>query len=299
MSATPATTAADPRVRSALVFGGSGQIGAPLLQRLRQGGWRVLAVSRDAQVDDTCVRWLRGDLSRVERLPVAVDAIFSCGPLDHFARWYANSTVTSPRVVAFGSTSLEVKSDSVDPRERSLAARLAEGERVVFAAARRRGAAATVLRPTLVYGAGRDQTLTRIATFARRWHGFVLPAGAIGLRQPVHVDDLAAAALQACDVEAAAGHAYDLPGGETIAYRDMVARVLRALPARPALIEVPAPVFETAVHAARGIGLARGVGDAVVGRLREDLVFDPAPAQRAFGYGPRGFAPTAGMFERG
>jgi nucleoside-diphosphate-sugar epimerase len=286
-------------MRSALVFGGTGQIGAPLLDRLRAGGWRVVAVSRDAQLDDACVRWLRGDLSRVEQLPVAVDAIFSCGPLDHFARWYANSTVTAPRVVAFGSTSLEVKSDSADPRERNLAWRLAEGERVVFAAALRRAANATVLRPTLVYGAGRDQTLTRIATFARRWHCFVLPAGASGLRQPVHVDDLAAAALQACDADAAAGHAYALPGGETLAYRDMVARVLRALPSRPALIEVPAPAFETAVRAARGIGLARGVGEAVVGRLREDLVFDLAPAQRAFGYAPRGFEPMAGMFERG
>ena len=90
--------------RTALVFGGSGQIGAPLLDRLRGDGWRVTAVSRDAQIDDACVRWLRGDLSRVERLPEAVDAIFSCGPLDHFARWYANSTLACPRVVAFGST---------------------------------------------------------------------------------------------------------------------------------------------------------------------------------------------------
>ena len=156
--------------RTALVFGGSGQVGAPLLDRLRGDGWRVTAVSRDAQIDDACVRWLRGDLSRVERLPEAVDAIFSCGPLDHFARWYANSTLACPRVVAFGSTSIDVKSDSTDPRERALAARLAEGERVLFAGARRRRAQATVLRPTLVYGAGRDRTLARIAAFARRWH---------------------------------------------------------------------------------------------------------------------------------
>jgi nucleoside-diphosphate-sugar epimerase len=33
-------------MRNALVFGGTGQIGAPLLDRLRAGGWRVVAVSR-------------------------------------------------------------------------------------------------------------------------------------------------------------------------------------------------------------------------------------------------------------
>jgi len=283
-------------VREALVFGASGQIGALLLDCLRESDWHVVAVSRDAQVDDANVRWLRGDLSRVEKLPGRVDAIFSCGPLDHFARWYAGSTIDCGRVVAFGSTSLSVKSASEDPRERSLAGRLAEGERVLFAGAARRGARATVLRPTLVYGAARDQTLTRIATFARRWHCCVLPAGATGLRQPVHVQDLARAALSACDAAGAAGNAYPLPGGETLPYREMVARVLRALPSKPPLIELPAPLFEGALRAARAIGRGQGVGDAMVSRLREDLVFDAGPARRDFGYAPRRFQPTADMF---
>jgi nucleoside-diphosphate-sugar epimerase len=283
--------------RTALVFGGSGQIGAPLLDRLRAEGWRVTAVSRDAQVDDACVRWLRGDLSRVERLPDAVDAVFSCGPLDHFARWYANSTLACPRVLAFGSTSIEVKSDSTDPRERALAARLAEGERVLFAGARRRRAHATVLRPTLVYGAGRDRTLTRIAAFARRWHACVLPRGAIGLRQPVHVADLADAALRACDAAATDGTAYAVPGGEALPYREMVARVLRALPSSPTFMEIPAPLFDGALHALQRLGLGDGVGEAALARLREDLVFDAAPARRDFGYEPRRFEPSAGMFE--
>jgi nucleoside-diphosphate-sugar epimerase len=284
-------------MRSALVFGGSGQIGKPLLDQLRSDGWAVTAVSRDAQIDDACVRWLRGDLSRVEKLPAAVDAIFSCGPLDHFARWYANSTVDAARVVAFGSTSVEVKSASTDPRERALAARLAEGERVLLAGAQRRGARATVLRPTLVYGAGRDRTLTRIATFARRWHACVLPRGATGLRQPVHVADLAAAALRACEAEAADAKAYALPGGETLRYREMVARVLRALPASPPLLEVPAPLFDAALRTLHRLGRGDGVGDAAVTRLREDLVFDVAPAQRDFGYTARRFEPRAEMFE--
>ena len=283
-------------MRNALVFGGSGQIGERLLQRLREDRWQVVAVSRDAQVDDASVRWLRGDLSRVERLPGTVDAIFSCGPLDHFARWYAASTVACPRVVAFGSTSLSVKSDSADARERALSMRLAEGERVLFAGAQRRGASATVLRPTLVYGAGRDQTLTRIASFARRWHCCVLPRGATGLRQPVHVDDLATAAAQACDADASAGRTYALPGGETLPYREMVARVLRVLQPQPRLVEVPTPLLMAAARAASVLGFG-APADAEVARLRSDLVFDATPARQAFGYAPRAFRPTEPMFD--
>ncbi|UXA51711.1 hypothetical protein M0D45_13320 [Xanthomonas prunicola] len=54
----------------------------------------------------------------------------------------------------------------------------------MFSAALARGASATVLLPTMVYGAGRDKTLTQIAGLAQRTGAFVLPANATGLRQP-------------------------------------------------------------------------------------------------------------------
>ena len=284
-------------MRHALVFGASGQIGAPLLERLHRAGWRVTAVSRTAQANRPGVEWRRGDFDTAGGLPHAVDAIFSCGPLDHFARWYARGGVDAERVVAFGSTSVDIKQGSPDPGEHAVAMRLREGEASVFATAAARGAQATLLRPTLVYGAGRDHTLTRIAMLARRWNRFVLPRNARGLRQPVHVDDLAGAALAACDAIAAQGQAYALPGGDTLAYRDMVARVLAALKPPARLHEVPAPAFVAALHAARALGYAGGFGDAAVARMRSDLVFDAAPAQRDFGYAPRPFRPTAAMFE--
>ena len=178
-------------MRRALVFGGSGQIGWPLLDRLHDAGWQVVAVSRTPRNDQPGLHWIEGDLEDASGLPREVDAIFSCGPLDHFARWYARAGIETARVLAFGSTSIEVKRGSADPAERALAQRLREGERGVFETAAARGANATLLRPTLVYGSGRDQTLTRIATLAREWGRFVLPRNACGLRQPVHVGDLA------------------------------------------------------------------------------------------------------------
>lgn len=284
-------------MRTALVFGASGQIGAPLLRRLGDAGWRVLAVSRSPRTDGEGLHWLRGDCAGVDGLPARVDAILSCGPLDHFARWYAASPVECARVVAFGSTSVAVKHDSGDAHERDLAMRLRAAEDLLFANARTRGTAATVLRPTLVYGSARDRTLSRIAALARRFGAFVLPRGACGMRQPVHVDDLADAAFAAIDSRAAHGHAYDLPGGEALPYREMVARVLSALQPPARLIEVPSPLFATMLSVARATGRLRGFGDAALARMREDLVFDGAPARGDFGYAPRMFAPTAGMFE--
>lgn len=284
-------------MKTALVFGASGQIGLPLLDRLGDAGWRVHAVSRQARSDTPGRHWLQGDFAHVPVLPRDVDAIFSCGPLDLFARWYATANVVSPRVVAFGSTSATSKHASEDEHERDIARRLLGAEASVFEASEQRGAGATMLRPTLVYGAGRDATLTRIAAMARRWGRFVLPRRADGLRQPVHVQDLADAAFAANASPVAQGRSYDLPGGETLAYRDMVRRVLACLDPPLPLLELPMPLFRAAVAAAQARGVARELTPAAVARMREDLAFDAAPARRDFGYAPRAFRPETRMFD--
>lgn len=280
-------------MRTALVFGASGQIGEALLARLSNAGWQVLAVSRTPQASASNVRWLQGEFAGIDGLPGSVDVIFSTGPLDGFAHWYARGQVAASRVVAFGSTSLETKQASGDAYERDIVARLHAAERTVFDTATATGAAATLLRPTLVYGAGRDQTLARIAAMARRMHCFVLPSGAVGKRQPVHVDDLAAAALAVVDASATYGQAYALPGGETLAYRDMMARTLAALSPPARLWELPMPLFRTLLGIARRVGAMRGLTDDAVARMREDLVFDATQAVRDFGYAPRAFVVDA------
>ncbi|MEN1956945.1 NAD-dependent epimerase/dehydratase family protein [Luteimonas changyuni] len=281
----------------ALLFGGSGQVGAAVLARLLHAGWEVDALSRNERAPAPELRWLRGGFDAMPSLAADYDAVLSCGPLDRFAQWYTSAKLASPRVVAFGSTSLAVKRASVDAAERDLAARLAAAEDALFAATLARGGDAIVLRPTLVYGAGRDQTLSRIATMARRRGLFVLPRGATGLRQPVHVDDLAATAMAALDQSGVGGRGYDLPGGETLAYREMVARVLAALRPPARLLELPAPLFATLAAALRASGRLQGFGAQAQARLREDLVFDIAPATAALGHAPRPFRPDATMFD--
>jgi uncharacterized protein YbjT (DUF2867 family) len=287
-----ATTQPDAALRRALVFGASGQIGERVLQRLAVQGWEVVAVSRQARAPRSGVSWHLGDLSTPPPLgPFA--AIFSCGPLDHFARWYADTDIQAARIVAFGSTSLQVKQASGDAYERDLAWRLAEAEQCLFATAQARGAAATVLRPTLVYGAGRDLTLSRIAAMAQRSGHFVLPAGATGRRQPVHVEDLADAALAVLAQPATHAHSYALGGGEVLSYQDMVQRLLEALPRPARLWRVPRWLFAAALHGAHALGRLRGMNTAALQRMREDLVFDLEPARRDFGYAPRAFSPRA------
>ncbi|MGH8062599.1 MAG: nucleoside-diphosphate sugar epimerase, partial [Pseudoxanthomonas sp.] len=229
-------------------------------------------------------------------LPAQVDAIFSLGPLDHFSHWYERIAVAASRVIAFGSTSIETKQDSGDAHERDVVDRLHAAESRIFSISNERQTGATVLRPTLVYGGARDRTLTQIAQLARRAGFFILPRDANGLRQPVHVQDLADAALAAVDAEATRGRSYALPGGETLAYAQMVERTLASLKPPARLVRVPAPLFRAVLSGAKLFGRMQGLNDAAVARMGEDLVFDAEAARRDFGYAPREFQPTQEMF---
>lgn len=286
-----------PPPTSALVLGARGQIGRALLPRLSGAGWNLHLAGREPLSSGENSNWHRLDLFADEdRLP-ATDVVFSLGPLDAFAAWFARSARRPDVLVAFGSTSVHSKQDSPDRAERALAARLREAESTLRQACERRGTRVVLLRPTLVYGAGLDRNLTRIATLAARRGFFLLPRGAVGLRQPVHVDDLAAAAWQCATASVALATAYDLPGGETLAYREMVARVLASLDPPPKLIEMPSSPLRAALWCAHRVGLMGDAGAGVWARLTTDLVFDAQPARRDFGYAPRKFEPRAAMFD--
>lgn len=285
------------RMKRALVFGASGQIGDALLPRLRAAGIEVVAVSRQGHTDAERLHWLRGDLDANAPVPPArLEVIFSLGPLDAFSGWVERMRITVPRIVAFGSTSVLTKMDSADAAERDLARRLREAEAALFAHGEHHAIAVTVLRPTLIYGVGRDRTLSRVAAFARRWRCFALPRNATGLRQPVHVEDLAEAALAVLDARATFGRAYALPGGETLPCAEMLHRVLAALDPPARLVVLPTTLFRAAYASARMLGITEG--DGPLQRLDRDLVFDAAPAAHDFDYAPRPFRPRARMFER-
>lgn len=275
---------------SVLVVGLTGQVGEALQPRLVSRFGTVDAVSRSLRDPAAGVHWLHGSL---EAMPPGTaaghDLLISLGPLDAFADWYVGAMPSARRVIALGSTGRTDKSDSPDAAERAVAARLEVAEGNLFAAGLRNGSAVTVLRPTLLYGNGRDQTLTPLLALARRWHVVPVPASATGLRQPVHVDDVASAILDCIDAPAAAGCAFDLPGGEALRFDAMVRRTLqRHAPAARVLV---VPTFVVAMAARAASWLGRPSLSGRIARLSRNQAADGSPAQFAFGYRPGPFRP--------
>lgn len=193
------------------------------------------------------------------------------------------------RMVVLSSTSLLAKKDSPDQSEQALAQGLHAGEQALRIWAEAREVEWVILRPTLIYGYGQDKNVTEILCFIRRWGFFPLLGRADGLRQPVHVEDVAIACVSALTVPAAGNRIYTLSGGETLSYREMVCRVFAAIGKCPHLVTVPRRIFRLAVMALRLLPRYRNWTTEMAERMNRDLVFDHSDAVRDLGFSPRPF----------
>lgn len=279
-----------------LAFGISGQVGGAVADGLSPVDGRLLAVSREPRQDGERIAWLKGSLEALPPVGESLDGVLSLGPLDAFATWFESSPLAPARIVALGSTSVHAKRDSADPAERALAQALRDAERRLAAAAKAKGSALAVLRPTLIYGHGRDQNLSRLVALARRWRLLPLPLRAGGLRQPVHVDDVATAVLGAMRARSPVTGFFDLPGGETIAFDAMVARAIEAGAPGARVVRLPGPLFRAGVGLWRGLGRLDAAGEGVLARLDQNQAYDAEPARIALSHYPRGFQPSADTF---
>ncbi len=285
------TARKSPDAPAILVTGASSQIGQCVVRRLCAARIPVVALGRrrPGSAMDAHPHFFEGDLEAPDIVfPESLSSVVHIAGIwllpDHLDALYARGV---RRIVCFSSTSIFVKQESSNAGERDLVARMKAAEAKLATRCEALGIVWTVLRPTLVYGLGIDRNVSHAAGFIRRFGVYPLAAAATGFRQPVHADDLAAAALAALETPAAAGRSYELGGGEVLAYKEMIGRIFDALGRRRRFLAVPGLEF---LAAAVGTVLRRPeVTGEMVRRMRQDLVCDNGPAARDLSFRPRKF----------
>jgi uncharacterized protein YbjT (DUF2867 family) len=275
-----------------LVSGATSQIGRYLLPRLVQAGMDVQAASRRPQAEQPGVQWLGGDLYDAldQSGPHAWQAIASSSPMELWAEWLSRQTVApAPRIIVTSSMSVLTKQESAQADEQDVVAMLQRGERGLIAQAERLGMEWTILRPTLIYGAGIDRSISPIVARGRRLRVFPIPM-THGMRQPVHADDIAQAMVQAIRTGAAAGRVLEIGGGERLPYHEMFRRM------RASLVEstLPVPLPDLSLRMLAAV-LPRARGP--VSRLQQDLIADNSELTALLGVRPRPFRPDAGTWQ--
>ncbi len=277
------------------VLGATSFVGVSLLQRLANQGQSVVAFSRregeSTKYDSAShIQWQKLSLPHPGLAENNIHGWICLAPIailpDYFSLLEAYG---AKRVVVLSSTSRFTKNNSSDSNEQRLAVHLAEAEARVEAWAESRGIEWIILRPTLIYGLGRDRNISEIARIIRRFGLFPLFNQALGLRQPVHTQDVANACWLALQASASVNRAYNISGAEIITYREMVSRIFIALDKRIRLLSIPFWLFNVVVNILRCLPRYRKWSCAMVERMNYDMVFDYSDAERDFGFKPRSF----------
>jgi nucleoside-diphosphate-sugar epimerase len=146
----------------------------------------------------------------------------------------------------------------------------------------------TILRPTMIYGNARDHNLHKLILALSRSRLFPLFGDGSATFQPVHVEDVANAAMTVLEVPACRWCAYDLSGATVATYKEILREIGSLLGRKPLLLPVPLP-FALAVarigEALRPGGI--GVSTEQVRRLQENKAYSHASATKDFGFAPR------------
>jgi nucleoside-diphosphate-sugar epimerase len=216
----------------------------------------------------------------------SADPVICVAPIVKLASALKSASRFNPaRIVATSSASALTKRDSKWPLDRALSAHLHEAESAIVD---RFGSHASILRPTMIYGSGRDRNVARLAGLIRRWRVVPLLGHRAGLRAPIHIDDLANVAVFVASTNQCSGRIVHVPGGEVLDYREMVHRIAQVCDASVWTPQVPVP-------AALVLGLAKflpvGLAKlaAAAQRMEEDLVVPDDVVE--LGITRRGFRP--------
>jgi uncharacterized protein YbjT (DUF2867 family) len=234
------------------IFGGSGFVGRYIARRMAKEGWRVrVAVRRPnealfvrpygvpGQVEPLLCN-IRDDAS-VREMIRGADAVVNCvGILNRsgknsFGAVQAEGAGRIARIAATEGVSalVHVSAIGADVASDSDYARTkGEGEAAVLAAY----PCAVILRPSIIFGT-EDGFFNRFAAMTR--FGPVLPVvGAATRFQPVHVDDVARAAVKGVLGQAEPG-IYELGGPEVDTFRGLMGRMLTIIKRRRLVVNVP------------------------------------------------------------
>jgi len=290
------------------IFGGSGFVGRYIARRMAKKGWRVRVAVRNVneamfvrpygavgQVEPVFCN-IRDDDS-VAAVTNGADAVVNCvGVLDEtgkntFAAVQAEGAARIARIAAAHGvgrmihiSAIGANSDAASVYSRTKAA----GEAGVL----EHMPNAVILRPSIIFGS-EDQFFNRFAGMSRL--GPILPViGADTKFQPVYVDDVAAAAVQAVVGKASAG-VYELGGPDVHSFRELMQLMLGIIRRRRLIVNTP---FWMARIMASAFGIGRMLSFGLVkGPVTKDqvanLAIDNVVSDDAQGFDALGIHPTA------
>jgi len=260
--------------RRVIVIGSSSPLGERIAALALAAGAAVVSTSRSVQEDKIDHKNLSSICLNLTD-PLAIDSLelrsgdllINAAPLRVLAKALTGRILpTGVAVPVISSATATTKALSIFPKDSERAREVFEAEQIIRQSAQNN---VRILRPTMIYGSGRDRNIVRLAKILGRVRILPLVGGGRGLRAPVHVDDLAQVALRVSE-SAPLSAPMHVPCGEQLSYHEMVSRTARTAKFRYLAIPVPLLPFQIGGRLFTRVGRV-GWLFAVCARMTEDL----------------------------
>ena len=279
-----------PKPKNVIIMGATSLIGPYVCSRLADEGFIVECFSRKPKIikcsSKLTFRWREFDIKNPGDwyAPAGV-IIISLLPLQILFQLLPRLK-KADQIIALSTTSVFTKIQSKDRKERNLINCMINCEREIIKFSTNFKINWTIMRPTLVYGAGQDNNISAISYFIKKFGLFIVARPASGLRQPVHADDIAQAIVAAINNKDASNTSFNLGGGETLTYLNMVKRIFESTGRRPIIICLPSGLLSFAL-CCFNLVFQSSYSPALFYRMNQDFVFDFTPAKSILRYNPR------------
>jgi NADH dehydrogenase len=283
-----------------LVTGATGFVGSHVVARLRQEGLAVRAVVRSpakaGKLKDLGVDIAPGDIADAPSLEAAAKG---CERVIHLVgiiqegRGFTFRSVHvegTQNVLAaakkagvrhfFHQSALGTRENAVSEYHRTKW----EAEQLVKAG----GIPFTILRPSLIYGAG-DAFTVRLSEMVRL--SPVLPVIGSGRSkvQPIHIDDVVTCIVKAVQGDAFLNRTYEIGGPEQLTYEEVTKAIADALGVKRPTVHMPMFFMRTMARVAETVLPKPPVTTDQLIMLQEDNVCDLKDIRESFGIEPVSF----------
>jgi nucleoside-diphosphate-sugar epimerase len=147
----------------------------------------------------------------------------------------------------------------------------------------------TILRPTMIFGTSRDQNMSRLISFLRRFPLAPIPGSGNQLHQPVYVEDVARAVLQAASSPQSVNKEYNIAGRSPLTFNAMINTISGLLGRRNVKVHIPYWLCYAFFFVCESLSLLPSIRLEQVKRLNQDKTFCYESARNDFGFAPLDF----------
>ncbi|MFN7038531.1 MAG: glycosyltransferase [Alphaproteobacteria bacterium] len=273
-----------------LVAGAINQIGLVLIKKLLELRYKITVLYKNSTINLPLknVEWIQTDFTKEIYLSnIEAKTLIYTAPLWMLPNLLLQlKEIKIERLICFSSTSIYTKLNSPNLKEKNIVKQLVDAENNVIAICKERNIAYTIFRPTMIYGLGMDRNVNFISNIIKKFNFFPVIGEGKGLRQPVHAEDLAEAAVSVIDNSKTFDKSYNLGGGEKLSYKKMLERIFEYNRLKQNIINFSFLKYILFI-AEKFFKLP--FNSEMANRMNQDMVFDYQEATNDFQYQPREF----------